>query len=63
MPFLCVRVEINNGVGCLALRGMLGCVLKYGKVPYCGSAHSPDFRTGFWVGNKGNLVVSPSGKL
>ena len=22
-PFLCVRVKMNNGVGCLALRGML----------------------------------------
>ena len=40
---------MNNGVGCLSLRGMFGCVLNYGKVPYCGSAHSPDIRTGFWV--------------
>ena len=28
-----------------------------------GSIHKPDFRTGFWVGKKGNLVVSPSDKL
>ena len=28
-----------------------------------GSIHKPDFRTGFWVGMKGNLVVSPYDKL
>ena len=31
---LCVRVKMNNGVGCLALRGMFGCVLNHGKLPY-----------------------------
>ena len=59
MPFLCVRVKINNGVGCLTLRGMFCFILNHGKLPSCGSTHSPEFRTGFWVGNKGNLVVSP----
>ena len=54
---------MNNGVGCLALRGMFGCVLNHGRLPYCGSTHELDFRTGFWVGNKGTLVVSPLGKL
>ena len=54
---------MNNGVGCLALRGMFVCVLNHGKLPYCDSIHYSDFRTGFWVGNKGNFVVSPSGKL
>ena len=54
---------MNNGVGCLSLRGMFGCVLNHGRLPYCGSTHLPDFRTGFWVENEGNLVVSPSGKL
>ena len=39
MPFLCVRVKMNNGVGYLALRGMFGCVLNHGKLPYCGSTH------------------------
>ena len=37
--FLCVRVKINNGVGCLTLRGMFGCVLNHGKLLYCGSTH------------------------
>ena len=54
---------MNNGVGYLARRGMFGCILNHGKLPYCGSTHEPYFRTGFWVGNKGNLVVIPSGKL
>ena len=39
VPFLCVRVRMNNGVGCLTLRGMFGCVLNHGKFPYCGSTH------------------------
>ena len=47
---------MNNGVGCLSLMGMFGCVLNHGKLSYCGSTH-PNFRTSFWVGNKGNLVV------
>ena len=47
VPFLCVRVKMNNGVGCLVLRGMFGRVLNHGKLPYCGSTHYPDFRTGF----------------
>ena len=32
---------MNNGVGCLALRGMFGCVLNNRKLPYCGSAVTP----------------------
>ena len=44
--------------GCLALRGMVGDILNHEKLPHCGSTHEPDFRTGFWVGKKGNLVVS-----
>ena len=28
-----------------------------------GIIHEPDFRTDFWVGKKGNSVVSPSDKL
>ena len=63
MPFLCVIVKMNNGIGCLALRGMFGCVLNHGKLPYCGSTHKPNFKTCFSVGNKGNSVVSPLGKL
>ena len=39
VPFLCVRVKMNNGVGCLALRGMFGCILNHGNLPYCGSIH------------------------
>ena len=39
VPFLCVRVKMNNGVGYLALRGMFGCVLNHGKFSYCGSTH------------------------
>ena len=30
---------MNNGVGCLALRGMFGHVLNHGKMSYCGSTH------------------------
>ena len=30
---------MNNGVGYLALKGMFGCVLNHGKLPYCGSTH------------------------
>ena len=63
VSFLYVMAKMHNGVGCLALRGMFGCILNHGKLPYCGSTHYPDLRTGFWVGNKCNLVVSPSGKL
>ena len=40
--FVCqlgVRVKMNNGVGYLALRGMFGCVLNNGKLPYCGCTH------------------------
>ena len=37
--FLCVRLKLSNGVGCLTLRGMFGCVLNHGKLPYCGSTH------------------------
>ena len=54
---------MNNGVGCLALWGMFGCVLNHGRLPYCGSTRYLNFRTGFWVANKGNLIVSPSDKL
>ena len=42
---------------------MFGCILNHGKLPHCGSAHYPDLRDDFWVINKGNLVVRPSGKL
>ena len=42
---------------------MVGCILNHEKLPHCGSTHEPDFRTGFWVGNKGNLVVSHSDKF
>ena len=38
---------------------MVGCILNHEKLQYCGSTHEPDFRTGFWVGKKGNLVVFP----
>ena len=48
-------------------------MLPYGEclVVFCtmrsyhieGSIHKPDFKTDFWVGNKGNLAVSPSDKL
>ena len=34
-----LRVKMNNGVGCLALRGMFDCVLNHEKLPYCGSTH------------------------
>ena len=34
-----VRVKMNNGVGYLALRGMLVCVLNHAKLPYCGSTN------------------------
>ena len=37
VPFLCVRVEMNEGV--VSLRGMFDCVLNHGKLPYCGSTH------------------------
>ena len=39
VQFLFVRVKMNNGVGFLSLRGMFGCVLNHGKLPYCGSTH------------------------
>ena len=48
---------------CLSVREMFGCILNQGKLPYFDHTHYLDFRTGFWVGNKWNLVVSPSGKL
>ena len=35
---LCVRVKMNEGVVVLP-RGMFGCVLNHGKLPYCGSTH------------------------
>ena len=41
---------------CLALRGVFGWILNYGKLPYLDPTHYPDFRTGFRVGNKGNLA-------
>ena len=47
----------------LPLGEMFGCILNHGKLPHCGSAHYPDLRAYFWVRNKGNLVVCPSGKL
>ena len=31
--------------------------LNHEKLPHCGSTHEQDFRTGFWVGKKGNLAV------
>ena len=43
--------------GCLALRGMVGFILNHENLPHCGSTHEPDFRTGFWLGKKGNLAV------
>ena len=30
---------MNNGVSCLARRGMFGGVLNHGKLPYCGSTN------------------------
>ena len=48
---------------CFAPREMFGCILNYGKLPYFDPTHYPDFRTCFRVGNKGNLVVCPSGIL
>ena len=48
---------------CLALRGMFGCILNYGKLPYFDPKQFSDFRVGFRVGNKENLVMCPSGKL
>ena len=47
VPFLYVRGKMNNGVGCLALRGMFVCVFNHGKLPYCDSIHYVDFRTSF----------------
>ena len=44
-------------------KGRFGCNLSQGKLPYFDHTHYPNFRTGFWVRHKGNLVVSPSGKL
>ena len=48
-------------------------MLSYGEclVVFCtmrswhieGSIHKPNFKNDFWVGKKGNLVVSPSDKL
>ena len=48
---------------CLTPRGMFGCILNYGKLPYFDPIHYPDFRTGFRVGKKGNLAMCPSSKL
>ena len=48
---------------CLAPREVFGCILNQGKLPYFDHTHWSDFKTGFWVVNKGNLVVSPLGKL
>ena len=48
---------------CIAPRGMFGCNLSQGKLPYFDHMHYPDFRTGFWVGIKWNLAVIPSSKL
>ena len=48
---------------CLAPRGMFGCILNYGKLPYFDPTHYLDFRTGFQVGNEGNLAVCPLRKL
>ena len=54
-------------------KGCVVAVLPYGEILVVfstmrsfhieGNIHKPDFRTGFWVGKKGNLVVSPSDKL
>ena len=46
--------------GCLAvffaLRGCLGRILGLlGMLPCFDPIHCPKFRTGFWLGNKGNL--------
>ena len=47
----------------LAPMGMFGCILNYGKLPYFNPMHKSNFRTSFWVGNKGNWAVCPLGKL
>ena len=42
------------------------CLVVFCTMRSChieGSIHKPEFRTYFLVGNKGNLVVSPSDKL
>ena len=39
VPFYVLELKKNEGVGCLALRGMFGCVLNHRKLPYYGSAH------------------------
>ena len=40
-------------------KGMFGCILNYGKLPY----FDPNFRTGFRVGKKGNFSMCHAGKL
>ena len=40
-----------------------GCNLNQENFPIFDPTHYLDLRTDFWVINKGNLVVSPSGKL
>ena len=42
------------------------CLVVFCTIRNChieGSIHKPDIRTHFWVGKKGNLVVSPFDKL
>ena len=39
------------------------CKLNQENFPIFDHTQYPDLRMGFWVRNKGNLVVSPSGKL
>ena len=40
-----------------------GCNLNQVNFRIFDPTHYPDLRTHFWVRNKVNLVVSPSGKL
>ena len=42
---------------------MVGCILNHEKLQHFGSTHELEFRTSFWMGKKGNLVVGSSGKL
>ena len=71
-PLFCVWVGFGNSQGLVEKSSKAsiyvfwersGCNLNQENFPIFDHTHYPDLRTDFWVINKGNLEVSPSGKL
>ena len=64
VPFLCVLAKRNNVIGGVLPQGE--CLVAFwtmGNYPILIIHINRTLELVFWVGNKGNLAVSPSGKL